>query len=107
MEKKIDVIGQMILAVIPIIVTPLYAFYRIKKFKKGVLVMIVEIAISLSISTVTGDLKWGSYLSLETGPFEITQGFVVASIVDILFPLYFVRKWTLEYNEKIDSQSDS
>ena len=98
MEKKIDVIGQMILAAIPILVTPLYAFYRIKKFKKGVLVMIVEIAIALSILTIMGDLKWDSE---ETGPFEITQGFVGSTIVDILFPLYFVRKWTLEYNEKI------
>ena len=102
MEKKVDVIGQMILAAIPIIVTPLYAFYRIKKFKKGVVVMIVEIAIGLSILTTEGDLTWDSYTE-ETGPLEITQGFVVATIVDILFPLYFVRKWTLEYNDHVET----
>ena len=103
MEKKIDLIGQMILSSIPIIATPLYAFYRIKKFKKGVLVILANVAIDLVFLTITGDLNWNLKSDIIYSPtFTVSKAYVL--IVDILFPLYFARQWTIEYNEKNGTQ---
>ena len=102
MEKKIDVVGQMILSAIPIIITPLYAFYRVKKFKRGVLVILANMTIDIVILTANGDINW----NLESegfGPIAFTSGYVSSFIVDILFPLYFARKWTIEYNQKMEA----
>lgn len=110
MNKKMDVTGQMILAAIPIIVTPLYAFYRIKEFRRGVLVMLLDLTIGFAIFVLNGeidlDLLFNEELSEEDlAPTQVTTGFVTALIVDILLPLYFVKKWTIEYNEKIESSA--
>ena len=57
MEKKIDVAGQMIISAIPVIFTPLYGFYRIKKFKKGVLVILANVAIDFVFLMISGDVS--------------------------------------------------
>ena len=92
----------MILAVIPLFVGPLYASYRVKKLKKGILVVLALFVIEFGIFILYGDWKWNEFvdggLKQHT---EITVGFVIALLVEILLQLYFVRKWTLEYNEKI------
>jgi len=73
---------QMILAVIPTFVTQLIAFYRIKKLAYGIIIefiiFFVDLVIQMSIS-------W---------PF----GMIIALPVSVLVPLYYVRKWTLEFN---------
>lgn len=101
MEKKIDVVGQMILSAIPIIVTPLYAFYRIKKLKKGIMVMIVTLAIISLDYIVHRFVAESEFLNLESFDQQIIKlaWYVTALIIAILFPMYFVRKWTIEYNE--------
>lgn len=101
MEKKIDVIGQMILAAIPIFIAPLYAFYRIKKLKKGILIMLAIVLIDIVVLTGTGDIDWTTKSNSASN--TSTTGFVTSFIIDILLQLYFARKWTLEYNEKIIS----
>ncbi len=130
----------MILAAIPIIVTPLYAFYRVKKFRKGILVILAILAFNI-VLLIPGDnwlypviqyslvvevlteykttqeflreeemlvqsfLKTDWFESAEVftvyyNPIKIT--YVVVTLLEyILIPLYFARKWTIEYNERI------
>ncbi len=94
----------MILGAIPGFIAPLYAYYRIKKFKKGVLVSLVIIGIESLVFLLYGDWTWKEFLNGKeiTGPIQISVGFVIALLIEILLQVYFVRKWTLEYNEKID-----
>lgn len=103
MEKKIDVIGQMILTAIPLIVTPLYAFYRIKKFKKGVLVILLTLVAIVIDSMITATLNESEFFMLENWqrPVDLSYQYIISLIIEILLPMYFVRKWTIEYNEKI------
>ena len=90
-----------------IVVTPLYAFYRIKKFKRGILVIPAIIAIDMLILTGNGDINWEEFLTEETvvpiEPIQLTYGYANTLLVDILLPLYFARKWTIEYNERIET----
>ncbi|HYL67097.1 MAG TPA: hypothetical protein VEU72_08115 [Nitrosopumilaceae archaeon] len=74
--------GQMILAIIPSFVTQLIAFYRIKKFTNG---LIVELSIFLADTFVQMIIPW---------PF----GMIFALPLTLGVPVYFVRKWTLDYN---------
>ena len=74
--------GQMILAIIPSFITQLIAFYRIRKFTKG---LIMELIIFLADIMVQMIIPW---------PF----GVIFALPLTVGVPVYFVRKWTLEYN---------
>ena len=112
MKKKIDVVGQMILGAIPAFIPQLYAFYRIKKFKKGLLVQLLVVGLILLEYGFDEGINYGmdQILNPNHTPsndqsyrwVEDAMGIVFES----LFPLYFVRKWTLEYNEKIDTPQD-
>ena len=106
MEKKIDIVGQMILAAIPSIITQLYAFYRIKKFKKGVLVMLLVIGIVMTDFIIAEAFNEIGDMPLEVWEksTNLVFQYIFILIVSILLPLYFARKWTLEFNEKIGSQ---
>ena len=75
---------QMILAVIPvpIPITQLFAFYRIQKLVYGI---IIEVIIS-SIDLIILSFWW---------PF----GMMITLPVSVLIPLYYIRKWTLEFNK--------
>ena len=74
--------GQMILAIVPSFVTQLIAFYRIRKFTKG---LVMELIIFLSDILIQTIIQW---------PF----GVIFALPLTVGVPVYFVRKWTLEYN---------
>ena len=104
-EKKIDLTGQMILAAIPSIITQLYAFYRIKKFKKGVLVMLLVIGIVMTDFIIIESINAISDIPLEDWEktTDLVFQYIFSLIVGILLPLYFARKWTLEYNEKFEN----
>jgi len=108
-EKKIDVIGQMILSAIPIIVTPLYAFHKIKMFKKGVLVILLTFVIII----FDGIIAW-TFIESEFFMFEsweksvdLSYHYAFGFIIAMLLPMYFARKWTIEYNEKLDSNPEN
>jgi hypothetical protein len=73
---------QMILAVIPTFVTQLIAFYRIKKLAYGIIIEIIIFFVDLVIQM---SISW---------PF----GMIIALPISVLIPLYYVRKWTLEFN---------
>ena len=74
---------QLLLAVIPTFVTQLFAFYRIKKLTYGIItevtIFLVDVLIQMSIS-------W---------PF----GMMIVLPISVLIPVYYVRKWTLEFNK--------
>jgi len=78
----INVRGQMILALIPSFITQLIAFYRIRKLSKG---LVVELIIFLVDVLIQAIIPW---------PF----GVIFALPLTVGVPVYFVRKWTLEYN---------
>ncbi|MDE1812931.1 MAG: hypothetical protein KGI19_11305 [Thaumarchaeota archaeon] len=112
MEKKIDVTGQVILGAIPAIIPQLYAFYRIKKLRRGIIILIMtaglivlDYAIDLSIHMLdTKDMTSNelAQASTEVPNFSMSET-IVFIMVETLLPMYFARKWTLEYNEKIIS----
>ncbi len=107
-QKKIDVIGQMILSAIPAVIPQLYAFYRIKKFKKGVLVLLATIslfALDFIIDLgVIGVLNHGN-LTTNAQNNKLLED-VIGIMIGSLLPMYFARKWTLEYNEQIDTSQN-
>ena len=78
----IGIRSQMILAIIPSFVTQLIAFYRIRKFTKGLVIELILFLVDVLIQTI---IPW---------PF----GVVFALPFTVGVPVYFVRKWTLEYN---------
>ena len=73
---------QIILALIPSFITQIIAFYRIRKLLNGIIMQIVIFFIDLIIQLV---FSW---------PF----GMVFALPITIGIPVYYVRKWTLEFN---------
>ena len=74
--------GQMILTIVPSFITQLIAFYRIRKLTKGLIIESIIFLVDLLIQTI---IPW---------PF----GVIFALPLTIGVPIYFVRKWTLEYN---------
>ena len=78
----INMHGQMILAIIPSFITQLIAFYRIRKFTKGLFIELIIFLVDVLIQTI---IPW---------PF----GMIFALPLTVGVPVYFVRKWTLEYN---------
>lgn len=74
---------QLILAVIPTFVTQLIAFYRIQKLING---MIIEVIIFFIDLVIQMSISW---------PF----GMIISLPISILVPLYYIRKWTLEFNK--------
>ena len=74
---------QMILAVIPTFVSQLFAFYRIRKLVYGI---IIEVIIFFADLVIQMSISW---------PF----GMVISLPISVLIPLYYIRKWTMEFNK--------
>lgn len=74
---------QLILAVLPTFVTQLFAFYRIRKLSNGILIVVIVFFIDLVILM---SISW---------PF----GIMIVLPISVIIPVYFVRKWTLEFNK--------
>lgn len=74
---------QLILAVIPTFVTQIIAFYRVRKLVYGI---IIEVVIFFADLVIQMSISW---------PF----GMIFSLPISILVPLYYVRKWTLEFNK--------
>ncbi len=75
--------SQIILALIPSFITQIIAFYRIRKLLNGIIMEIVIFFIALVIGKI---ISW-------------PYGMVFALPVTIGIPVYYVRKWTLEFNK--------
>ena len=74
---------QLILVIIPTFITQIIAFYRITKLANGIILELIIFGIDLIIQL---SIKW---------PF----GMVIALPITIGVPVYYVRKWTVEFNK--------
>ena len=74
---------QLILALIPSFITQIIAFYRIRKLLNGMIMEVIIFFIDLVIQLI---FSW---------PF----GMVFALPITIGIPVYYVRKWTMEFNK--------
>lgn len=74
---------QLILAVLPIFVTQLFAFYRIRKLSNGILIEVIILFVDIVIQA---SVAW---------PF----GVMIVLPISVIIPVYFVRKWTLKFNK--------
>jgi len=74
---------QLILAVLPIFVTQLFAFYRIRKLSNGILIEVIILFVDFVIQA---SVAW---------PF----GVMIVLPISVIIPVYFVRKWTLKFNK--------
>ena len=83
--KPIDLTGQTILALIPSLITQLIAFFRIQKFKKGVLISLGAVGASIGVQMLL--------------PFP--YGIIMAFPIVMTIPTYFVRKWTRQFNDNL------
>ena len=75
--------AQLMLAIVPTFITQLIAFYRIRKLINGIILEVVIFFIDLIIQ-----------LSI-TWPY----GMILSLPITIGVPLYYIRKWTLEFVE--------
>ncbi|HET6517468.1 MAG TPA: hypothetical protein VFG25_04525 [Nitrosopumilaceae archaeon] len=100
--KPVSIKRQTIFALIPSI--DIWAFYRIQKLRKFILIVLslgfafapisLSVSASIDMSTVT------SPLDLYTNPIFLL--YVISSIGTLHVTLvYFIRKWSKEWNEKV------
>jgi hypothetical protein len=80
---KVFLRTQIILALIPSFITQIIAFYRIRKLLNGIIMEVIIFFIDLIIQLI---FSW---------PF----GMVFALPITIGIPVYYVRKWTIEFNK--------
>ncbi len=83
-KGPVSVHWQMLFTIIPLVW--IYAFYRIERLILGIIFAII-----------TGIITYGIQIAL---PMEF--GFAVSWLVSILIPIYFIRKWSIEWNQKFE-----
>jgi len=75
--------------------TSLYAFYRIKKLKLGILINILSIMLATSsFGNMAGLLSHGYF-----GFYFLFSGFIL--VWSYVIPIIFIRKWTNVFNNKV------
>lgn len=82
-RKEIFLKTQLILAVLPTFITQLIAFYRVHKLIYGI---IIEILIFFCDVIILKSVSW-------------PYGLAVFLPISVIIPVYFVKKWTVEYNK--------
>jgi hypothetical protein len=87
-RERVSVAVQVILCFIPLVW--LYGFFRIEKLLAGIL-MLIGVAIF-------------AYLLQLFIPFYL--GYALAWLVSFLFPIYYMVKWSQEWNDSIPVDSD-
>jgi hypothetical protein len=82
-QKPVNVNWQTLFCIIPYVW--IWAFYRIEKLRMGVL-----IAIGAGLASAA----WGTLI-----PFP--YGLLGNLVISIVLPIYFIRKWSREWNERV------
>ena len=104
-QKPVNIKLQTIFALIPSV--DVWAFYRIQKLRKFILIVLalgfafspisLTVSSSIDMNTITGPLD------LYTNP--IFLAYVIGSIGTLHGTLvYFIRKWSKEWNEKFQTK---
>ena len=86
-QKPVNVTLQTILMFIPLVW--IYAFYRIEKLSMGLFLLFVAIAASIVIQVVV--------------PYP--YGLILAYVPYFAIPIYTIRKWSKEWNEKFQTEN--
>ena len=82
--ERVSLRTQLILALIPSFVSQIIAFYRIRKLVYGIVIEVAIFFIDLVIQLV---ISWPA-------------GMIITLPITVGIPLYYIRKWTLEFNTK-------
>ena len=80
--ERVSLKSQLVLALIPSFISQIIAFYRIRKLLYGIMMEIVIFFIALIINLV---ISW-------------PVGMIIALPITVGVPVYYIRKWTLEFN---------
>lgn len=104
-EKPVSMKEQIASTFIPGV--DIWAFYRIKKFRKGTLyITIPVIAISILLTSISfsnyDDFKNNVITDEEFASFQLVLSIGIIAFIAAAMVIgnYFVRKWTKEWNEK-------
>ena len=81
-QKPVSVGWQTAFMIIPY--AWIFAFYRIEKFRMGLVLFGVAIGLSIMIQLVLSP----------------PYGIIATLVVTITLPIYFIRKWSREWNAK-------
>jgi hypothetical protein len=82
--ERVSLKSQLVLAVIPSFISQIIAFYRIKKLLYGIILEVMIFFIALIINLM---ISWPA-------------GMIIALPITVGVPVYYVRKWTLEFNRE-------
>ncbi|MGB9003891.1 MAG: hypothetical protein WCC52_08810 [Nitrosotalea sp.] len=80
--ERVSLKSQLVLALIPSFISQIIAFYRIRKLFYGIIIEVVIFFIDLIIQLM---ISW-------------PVGMMITLPITIGVPVYYIRKWTLEFN---------
>jgi len=86
-QKPVSVNWQTIFMIIPYVW--IYAFYRIEKLLMGIVLLVVTAIVTALVASM--------FFGLD--------GYLFAWLVSIGIPIYFIRKWSTEWNEKFQTEN--
>lgn len=104
-QKSVNIKNQTIFALIPSI--DAWAFYRIQKLRKFILIVLslgfAFSPISLAVSSTIDTNELTGPLDLYSNPVFVS--YIIGTIGTLHAVLvYFIRKWSKEWNEKFQSE---
>ena len=86
-QKPVNVNWQTLFCILPYIW--IFAFYRIEKLRMGIVIAIGTLAVSVTVSMLL-PFPYGLFGNL---------------VISIGIPIYFIRKWSREWNERVSQVS--
>ena len=86
-RHRVSIVVQVILCLIPLVW--IYGFYRIEKLLAGILMLIGVLILSVIIQVLI--------------PFDF--GYGIAWLVSFLVPVYYMVKWSNQWNDSIPVDS--
>jgi len=91
-HKPVNVNLQIIIVFIPFVW--IWGFYRIEKLRRGLGLMfgifVVVFVVAIAVQVITG-----------TAASEFTNVTIVFYLLRVLIGIYYMRKWSIEWNKKM------
>ena len=97
--KKVNLITQILLTIIPF--GGLYAHYRIQKIQLGIMVNLISIGLFVILIFLLPDYEQS--LDDQTDVYIIVMGIGVLVLCGL--PYYFLIKWSLDWNRRIELET--
>ena len=85
-QKPVNITIQTVLMFVPLVW--IYAFYRIERLSTGIFLFFMALAASMVVQL--------------TIPYP--YGLIFAYVPTVVIPIYFIRKWSREWNEKFEAE---